>query len=153
MVSSECRRSSCSSWHIFHSSSFHHICNIKCRLDCRYSPQNIFNAKNFNPHKRPISLLNVPICTQGMQRTWWPEDGTIIVTGLYYITSFFALGEVKLILATLSSAFYLKEMFIYNERKCLYLFGETTNSNFLDWKWWNSVLNFTEICSQESSWQ
>ena len=25
-------------WHIFHSSGFHHICNIKCRLDCRYSP-------------------------------------------------------------------------------------------------------------------
>ena len=70
-------------WHIFHSSSFHHICNIKCRLDCRYSPQNIFNAKNFNPHNKPISLLNVPICTQGMQRTWWPEAGTIIVTGPY----------------------------------------------------------------------
>ena len=29
----------------------------------------------------PISLLNVLICTQGMQRTWWPEAGTIIVTG------------------------------------------------------------------------
>ena len=71
-------------WHIFHSSGFHHICNIKCRLNCRYSPQNIFNAKNFNPHKKPISLLNVPICTQGMQRTWWPEAGTIIVTGPYY---------------------------------------------------------------------
>ena len=68
---------------MFHSSGFHHICNIKCRLDCRYSPQNIFNAKNFNPHKKPISLLNVPICTQGMQRTWWPEAGTIIVTGPY----------------------------------------------------------------------
>ena len=71
-------------WHIFHSSGFHHICNIKCRLDCRYSPQNISNAKNFNPHKKPISLLNVPICTQGMQRTWWPEAGTIIVTGPYW---------------------------------------------------------------------
>ena len=74
-------------WHIFHSSGFHHICNIKCRLDCRYSPQNIFNAKNFDPHKKPISLLNVPICTQGMQRTWWPEAGTIIVTGPYYPVS------------------------------------------------------------------
>ena len=52
-------------------------------LDCSYSPQNIFNAKNFNPHKKPISLLNVPICTQGMQRTWWPEAGTIIATGPY----------------------------------------------------------------------
>ena len=39
-------------WHIFYSSSFHHICNIKCRLDCRYSPQNIFNVKNFSPHKK-----------------------------------------------------------------------------------------------------
>ena len=72
-------------WYIFHNSGFHHICNIKCRLDCRYSPQNIFNAKNFNPHKKPISLLNVPICTQGMQRTWWPEAGTIIVTGPCYL--------------------------------------------------------------------
>ena len=71
-------------WHIFHSSGFHHICNIKCRLDCRYSSQNIFNAKNFNPHKKPISFLNVPIYTQGMQRTWWPEAGTIIVTGPHY---------------------------------------------------------------------
>ena len=45
--------------------------------------KNIFNAKNFNPHKKLISLLNVPICTQGMQRTWSPEAGTIIVTGPY----------------------------------------------------------------------
>ena len=28
-------------------------------------------------------MLNVPICSQGMQRTWWPEAGTIIVTGPY----------------------------------------------------------------------
>ena len=54
------------------------------RLDCRYSPKNIFNAKNFNRQKKPISLLNVPICTQGRQRTWWPEAGTIIVTGPYF---------------------------------------------------------------------
>ena len=27
--------------------------------------------------------MNVPICTQGMQRTWWSEASTIIVTGLY----------------------------------------------------------------------
>ena len=35
---------------------------------------------------KPISLLNVPICTQGMQRTWWPEVGmrTIIITGPYH---------------------------------------------------------------------
>ena len=74
---------------MIHSSGFHHICNIKSRLDCCYSPQNIFNAKKFNPHKIPISLLNVPICIQGMQRTWWPEAGTIIVTGLYcYIITY-----------------------------------------------------------------
>ena len=28
-------------------------------------------------------MLNVPICTQGMQRAWWPEAGIIIVTGPY----------------------------------------------------------------------
>ena len=76
-------------WHILHSSGFHHICNIICRLDCRYSPQNIFNAKKFNPRKKSTSLLNVPICTQGMQRTWWPEAGTIIVSGPYWM--FFSL--------------------------------------------------------------
>ena len=76
-------------WHILHSSGFHHICNIICRLDCRYSPQNIFNAKKFNPHKKSTSLLNVPICTHGMQRTWWPEAGTIIVSGPYWM--FFSL--------------------------------------------------------------
>ena len=43
----------------------------------------MFNAKIFNPHKKLISLLNVPICTQGMQRTWWPEADTIIVTEPY----------------------------------------------------------------------
>ena len=47
--------------------------------------KNIFNANNFNPHKTPISLLNVPICTQGMQRTWWSEAGTIIVTGPLFL--------------------------------------------------------------------
>ena len=33
-------------------------------------------------------------------------------------------------------------------------FWQTTNSNafFLEWKWYNSDLNFTEICSQESNW-
>ena len=45
-------------------------------------PHKIY-SKNFNPHKKLISLLNVPICTQGMQRTWWPEAGTIIVTEPY----------------------------------------------------------------------
>ena len=27
----------------------------------------------------------MPICTQGMQWTWWPEAGTIIVTGPYWL--------------------------------------------------------------------
>ena len=35
----------------------------------------------------PISLLNVPICTQCMQRSWWPEAGAIIVTGPYCVPS------------------------------------------------------------------
>ena len=73
--------------------SFHHICNIKCRLDCRYSSQNIFNAKNFNPHKKLISFLNVPIYNHGMQQTWWPEASTIIVTRPYYNSSLPALCE------------------------------------------------------------
>ena len=47
-------------------------------------PHKIYSMQRiFYPHKKPISLLNVPICTQGMQRTWWPEAGTIIVTGPY----------------------------------------------------------------------
>ena len=29
----------------------------------------------------------MPICTQGMQRTWWPGAGTIIVTGPYLTIS------------------------------------------------------------------
>ena len=49
----------------------------------------MFNANNFNPHKKPISLLNVPSCTQGMQQTWWPEAGTIIVNGPYYFQWFY----------------------------------------------------------------
>ena len=62
---------------------------MKCRLDCRYSPQNICNAKakNLNPHKKPISLSDVPICTRGMQRTRWPEASTIIVTGPYWFNT------------------------------------------------------------------
>ena len=45
-------------------------------------PVNWYRNKEFSIVK--FSLLNVPICTQGMQRTWWPEAGTIIVTGSYY---------------------------------------------------------------------
>ena len=48
-------------------------------------PHKIYSMQSILIHiyKKPISLLNVPICTQGMQRTWWPEAGTIIVTGPY----------------------------------------------------------------------
>ena len=46
-------------------------------------PHKIYSMQNFNQHKKPISLLNVPICTQGMQRTWWSEAGTIIVNEPY----------------------------------------------------------------------
>ena len=58
-----------------HSNGFHHICNIKCRLDSRYSPQNIFNAKNFNPHKKPISRWAETPAQQHSCRSsrppWW----------------------------------------------------------------------------------
>ena len=43
-------------------------------------------------------MLNVPICTQGMQRTWWPEAGTIIVTGPYYIWGLAILADSLLFL-------------------------------------------------------
>ena len=66
--------------------------NIKCRLHCRYSPQNIFNANFFNPHKKPIFLLNVPICTQGMQRTWWPEAGTTLKRKCLHFGEIFITG-------------------------------------------------------------
>ena len=47
-------------------------------------PHKIYLMQRILIHiKKPISLLNVPICTQGMQRIWWPEAGTIIVTGPY----------------------------------------------------------------------
>ena len=52
------------------------------------------NWKNYNPHKKPISLLNVSICTQGMQRTWWPEAGTIIVTGPYYANPVYGVATI-----------------------------------------------------------
>ena len=70
-------------WHIFDSKTFQHICNIKHRLGCQYSSQNIFNSKNFNPHKQPILLLNMPPRSQSMQRTWWPVACTTIATGSY----------------------------------------------------------------------
>ena len=34
----------------------------------------------------------MPICTQGVQRTWWPDAGTIIVTGPYWDTHYFRLS-------------------------------------------------------------
>ena len=32
------------------------ICNIRYRLGCTYSSQNIFIANNFNPHRKPMRL-------------------------------------------------------------------------------------------------
>ena len=48
-------------------------------------PHKIYSMQRISIHIKSQSLcLNVPICTQGMQRTWGPEAGTIIVTGPYY---------------------------------------------------------------------
>ena len=57
---------------------FPHSCSVSRSLCI-----STWSSRNSTPHKKPISLLNVPICTQGMQRTWWPEAGTIIVTAPY----------------------------------------------------------------------
>ena len=57
------------------------ICNVKHTLGCKYSWQNIFNAKTFNPHKKPIPLLNMATCSQSMWRTWWPVVSTAVVSG------------------------------------------------------------------------
>ena len=52
-------------------------------------PRKIYSMQRILIHiKKSISLLNVPICTQGMQRTWWSEAGTIIVTGPYCVLLF-----------------------------------------------------------------
>ena len=48
-------------------------------------PHKIYSMQRILIHiKKNRPLLNVPICTQGMERTWWPEAGTIIVTGPYW---------------------------------------------------------------------
>ena len=47
-------------WHMF--VFFSDICNIKHRLGCKYSSQNIFNTQNFNPDKRPIPLIRSRQC-------------------------------------------------------------------------------------------
>ena len=46
-------------------------------------PHKIYQMQKNNPHKKPIALSNVPICTQGLQRTRWQEAGSMIVTGPY----------------------------------------------------------------------
>ena len=49
------------------------------------TPHKTYSMQKILIHiKKQVCLLNVPICTQGMQRTWWPESGTIIVTGPYW---------------------------------------------------------------------
>ena len=47
-------------------------------------PHKIYSMQRILIHIKNRPLLNVPICTQGMERTWWPEAGTIIVTGPYW---------------------------------------------------------------------
>ena len=50
-------------------------------------PHKIYSMQRISIHiKKLMSLLNVPICTQGMQRSWWPDAGTINVTGPYWIS-------------------------------------------------------------------
>ena len=75
------------------------MCNIKCRLYYRYSPQNIFNAKNFNPHKKPISLLNVPsVCSEpgGQKPVLSLSQDLILLYHMYHkctiLVSLFACG-------------------------------------------------------------
>ena len=63
----------------------------------------------------------MPICTQGMQRTWWPEAGTIIVTGPYSLTHYASLGLNQLKLSGLVAA-----------TVCLYQ-GTVVESNWHDW--------------------
>ena len=96
---------------------------------CRYSPQNIFNAKNFNPHKKPISLLNVPICTQGMQRTWWPEAGTIIVTEPY-----------SNLVCTLIGRVFRIDLLFGHVGQILALYWPSN-----DWKWWFPTIIWKSI--------
>ena len=76
-------------WQLF----VYHICNIKCRLSWKYSSQNISNAKNFNPNKKPITLFIWPpaprVCSEsgGQYRVlpfslsyciWWPHFQSIV---------------------------------------------------------------------------
>ena len=50
-------------------------------------PHKIYSMQRISIHiKKLMSLLNVPICTQGMQRSWWPDASTINVTGPYWIS-------------------------------------------------------------------
>ena len=56
-------------WHILHSSGL--TSNVDSIVGI---PHKIYSMQRILIHIKPISLLNVPIFTQGMQRTWWPED-------------------------------------------------------------------------------
>ena len=44
-----------------------------------------FQRKDFKPHKRSILLLNMAICPQSTQRTWWPVVSTTIVTASHWL--------------------------------------------------------------------
>ena len=82
---------------------FYHICNIK--HGCKYPSQYIFNAKNFNPHKKPIPLFNMATCTQGMQWTWLPVVSTTFVTVSYSMPPW-KLGDKEQISAAVKSTSY-----------------------------------------------
>ena len=56
------------------------ICNINHKHCRKFSSQNIFNARNFDPQNKPTTLLNMATCTQSMQRTWWLVANTTTET-------------------------------------------------------------------------
>ena len=81
-------------------------------------PHKIYSMQRILIHiKKSIFLLNVPICPQGMQQTWWPEASTIIVTGPYWTLGCIFLWYAPLarwwLLIDLGCLIYLKDMVTY----------------------------------------
>ena len=54
-------------------------CNIRHSLGCKYSFQNLINAKNFNSHKSQFLCIIWPPCTQSMH---WKLGGQLQVLPL-----------------------------------------------------------------------
>ena len=46
-------------------------------------PHNIYSMQKILIHIKTDHFVKCAHLQQGMQRTWWPEAGTIIVTGTY----------------------------------------------------------------------